>query len=273
MIEKDDFCTIQIRTLDSDVVVILIAFMPYFMYLNSSLRIHIDFGKGEHRRIISVKKSVESLGHEFSRALLFIHSFSGCDSTCSFYSKSKITWLKQLDAYPNKESILQVFQQLSWTPEYDLISRKMDDIESFVTYCYGYPQLQSVDETRYQIFCSSVSGDLRQLPPSKNSLKLHVSRSCFQAGWVWGNTIAQKPCPPATEWGWSLGCDETEFCIEWYNGHMDYDSSDSMTLAKLVTTYNCKKSTAMCKNCNSSKVEFPCLKFCNCGQACTDILK
>ena len=53
----------------------------------------------------------------------------------------------------------------------------------------------------YTIFSSSTSGGFRELPPSNDGLELHILRSAFQAGWVWGNTLSQKATPSNDEWG------------------------------------------------------------------------
>ena len=40
--------------LKSDVVVIMLAFMPYLNYHDSEVKVQKDFGKGDHRRMISL---------------------------------------------------------------------------------------------------------------------------------------------------------------------------------------------------------------------------
>ena len=74
---------IQVRTVDTDVVAILLAFMLQFKEYNSEAEIWIDFGTGqEHRRYIHVNTCFEQLGIPICLASLFFHTFMGCDSTC-----------------------------------------------------------------------------------------------------------------------------------------------------------------------------------------------
>ena len=167
----------------------------------------MDYGTGQHRRIISVNQSFESLGHTFSNALLFFHAFTGCESTSSFYGKPKTFWFKQLQSYPRRYDVTLTFKKLSWTPKKEDVDTSLAEIEKFVCYCYGRGDLQTVDMARYQIFTSKASGNLQELPPTKNSSKLHIMRSAFQGGWIWGNTIRQTICPPVSEWGWFYASD------------------------------------------------------------------
>ena len=89
MLVQDQCKSFLISTVDTDVVVIILAFMPYLMYYsNDVIIIGIDFGKGKNRRLISINKSFQSLGHSFSRALLFLHVFTVCDSTFSFFGRA-----------------------------------------------------------------------------------------------------------------------------------------------------------------------------------------
>ena len=81
-------------------------------------------------------------------------------------------------------------------------------------HCYGQTDISSVNKARFQIFNSSVSGNLRELPPSRSSLTFHVMRSPYQSGWIWGNSVSEKACPPVAEWGWFC-TDGVRIQIEW----------------------------------------------------------
>ena len=64
--------------------------------------------------------------------------------------------------------------------------------------------VNTINETRLSLFISSTSNNLRELPPCKNALELHITRSAYQAGWVWGKTLSQQQPPPTTSWGWKI---------------------------------------------------------------------
>ena len=70
---------------DSDVVVICISL--YAQLADSEL--WVDFGSGKHRRYIAIHEIASQLGVDRSSALLFLHSFSGCDTVSSFCNIGK----------------------------------------------------------------------------------------------------------------------------------------------------------------------------------------
>ena len=107
-------------------------------------------------------------------------------------------WMK----YSDEPELSAVFQQLSWQPSKEIIDKCLPVIEMFLNYCYGQESLTSVNEAHFRIFKSSASRNLRELPPCRSSLELHVQRSAYQSGWVWGNTLSQKTAPPVPNWGW-----------------------------------------------------------------------
>ena len=92
MIENSKI-SIVLRTCDSDVVVILIGFMPQFIELNCNIKLWVDFGTGAHQKYISIDDVYEYLGDSISLGFMFFHAFTGCASTSSFYKKSKTNWL------------------------------------------------------------------------------------------------------------------------------------------------------------------------------------
>ena len=73
-------------------------------------------------------------------------------------------------------------------------------IQQFVVFTYSPESLNQlgINEIRMHLFEKKSSCDLRCLPPSSNALELHCSRSAYQSGWIWGNTLSQNvsPSPP-----------------------------------------------------------------------------
>ena len=50
MIVNDGILDIVVRSMDTDVLVILLSFMTQFLELNENVKIWLDFGTGEGRR-------------------------------------------------------------------------------------------------------------------------------------------------------------------------------------------------------------------------------
>lgn len=246
---------IKIRTVDSDVIVILAAFMEQFLQTVDSgndLRVWCDFGTGAHRKTVAIHSLYDRLGVEVCLALLFFHAFTGCDSTTSFFGLPKNKWFASWMCCPMRDDITTAFQQLSWFPKRFTIESCIPTIQRFVSYVYTKVDME-LSKARLSIYQTAVMGGFRVLPPTPDALELHIiiKRSCYQAGWIWGNTISQQKSYLPTEWGWHLQHDR--LAISWTRT----SSLGTLLLSKLITT--CKCTTAKCTSCKSSTVG-PCLK-------------
>ena len=115
MMVQNDCKSIQIRNVDTDVEVIKLAFMPYLKFHDGGVEVLINFRTGDHCRMISLNRSFESLGYSFTKALLFFHAFTGCDSTFLFFGKTITFWFNQLQSYPRNEEVTKAFGSLSCT--------------------------------------------------------------------------------------------------------------------------------------------------------------
>ena len=189
--------SVCVRIADTDVIVILLAFMKQFLDWNKDVQLTVDFGSGKHRRPISINDAYNQLGESTCLGLLFFHAFTGSDATSLFYKLPKNTWFTVLKQHPKMDEMTEAFQELSWLPSEQTVARCMSAIAAFVSYAYVKMEV-CVNELRYEIFVSSSSNELRDIPPSLDALSLHVCRSAFQAGWIWGNSVSQAACPSAS---------------------------------------------------------------------------
>ena len=83
-------CTsVLIRTVDTDVVVILVGKFDRLIAERSDADIWIAFGMGKHFHFISGNRVCVSLGEIRSRCLPVFHALSGCDTTSAFVGKGK----------------------------------------------------------------------------------------------------------------------------------------------------------------------------------------
>ena len=110
MESDNDAKCIVIRTNDTDVVVLFLTFFEQFLQFNEQADFWIDFGLGDYRRFISIKRSYDLMGDSICLALPFFHAFSGCDSTSSFYRKTKRSLFDYWMTYPKQEVIPAAFQ-------------------------------------------------------------------------------------------------------------------------------------------------------------------
>ena len=257
-----DITNIILRTVDTDVIVILLAFMSQFIELNDNVMIWVDFGTGGHRRTISINSSFIALGESTCLALSFFHAFTGCDSTCSFYRKTKKIWFEIWMKCPMWNKLTTAFQQLSWLPSSEVVKANLCVIEQFVTHVFLKKDME-LDDARYTIFSSSTSDNFREMPPSSDALEQHILRSAFQAGWVWGNTLSQLPTPYKHLWGWQLHQEQSRLLIRW-KGH----TANITKLSVVIATCKCSGACSTCTICTCGKNKMTCLKYCICKKKC-----
>ena len=76
--------TCLVRTVDTDVVVILIGKFHCLLTLHLSARIWVAFGTGKNFEYLDINSISRALGKQKSLALPVFHSFIGCDTTSTF---------------------------------------------------------------------------------------------------------------------------------------------------------------------------------------------
>ena len=126
--------SITVRSLDTDVLVILISFMPKFLSMMAKVKLWLDFGVGENRKVISINDCHENLGPSRCLGLLFFHSFTGCDSSASYFDYPKTKWFTSWSKISADNELNSVFQKLSWCPS------KKDVDESLNTFYFWFRQ-------------------------------------------------------------------------------------------------------------------------------------
>jgi len=136
----------------------------------------------------------------------------------------------------------------------------MPVIEKFVCWING-SNSHSVDKLRLEQFATSATDNFRELPPTQDSLYLHVKRSCYQAGWVWGNTFSQRECPDLTTMGWVI--EEGSLHVQWTTQPTSFGQK---VLTDLIKTCKCRSAT--CSSCGCKRGGKQCLIHCNCQGKC-----
>ena len=259
--------TIMVRTVDSDVVVILVGFFMQFLQCSKDIKLSVDFGVSDSRIVINIKVCFNHVGKEKALALPFFHALSGCDSTASFFKKSKISlytsWMKS----PSCDEITNAFKRLSWLPTEKDIEMSLPVIFKFIGSVYGYKtDATDLDLFRLQLFKTSSNNNFRELPPSKEGLELHIRRCSYQSGWVWGNSTSQEQVPPVRDFGWTV--QEDSLSIQWVK------SSGHSMLEKITKICSCKPvnenstRSKKCKSCICGTAGLACLEQCKCHRSC-----
>ena len=81
--------SVEVRTVDTDVVVILIGKYHCLQIVQPKADIWVAFGMGKKFRYYSINRICSSLGQQKSQAMPMYHAFTGCDTTSSFRERGK----------------------------------------------------------------------------------------------------------------------------------------------------------------------------------------
>ena len=145
----------------------------------------------------NLRAIILELDHSIWKALPFSYAFSWCDTVSSFLSKGKCKgWDIWMEDHSNLD---EVFIRLRNEPG-KLTNTDMNIIEKFVTKMYT-KQNKSLTLLRIELFKYIKDSDLWKLPPSREALEYYTRRACYQAGYVWKETVCDIVLPNPDNWG------------------------------------------------------------------------
>ena len=175
-----------VRTVDSDVVVLAIAFFDQLCLS----KLWIGLGTGKHYRDIPIHDIKSALGPTKSLALPLFHSLSGCDTTSQLLGIGKKTAWSTWQSMPE---LTETLLNLTHNPQpFSMDSDDMKQLERFFVLMYSRScSATSVDEARLQLF-SHGSRTLEALPPTKAALYQHVKRAILQACFFWKQSVSSQ---------------------------------------------------------------------------------
>ena len=192
-----------IRIVDTDVIVILIGKLPHLLTVNSDANIWVAFGTGKNFVFWHINTiCCSNLGEEKSIALPLFHSFTGCDTTSSFYRRGKKTaW----EAWNNFPEITSAFSRISLQPfeNFDAATSHFRMLERYTVLLYNKSStLEDVNEARMELFCRE-NKSMENIPPTSDALLQHAKRATYQASiWISSHNSQQNQSTPDC-WGWN----------------------------------------------------------------------
>ena len=223
----------------------------------------MEFGVGMNIQYYNVIEIAESIGEKMALALPFFHSFTGCDTTSSFYYYGKCSfWDTWMDTnYKDVDTLIDVFIELGNMPA-SVTQHHINIITNYLIKVYFSKDSSatslSLGKLRYKSFFKSPDPNLKAIIPSNQGLIEHVKRSAFQAGWLWRECQLNPDYPLITDWGWVK--EETRFFPKWC---FEYKSLDLV-----IITCSCKED-GKCNRCKCSLSKQSCLEFCHCQRHCS----
>jgi hypothetical protein len=141
---------------------------------------NIIFEKCGRGKIPDVTYSTNSFRHQAqSEMALFLHAFSGCDTTSALFGQGKMKFLSTLKKQPCLEQNCAVYLSPNATPE-----QVTKAGESFLISLYGgNSESQNLNDLRFKMFtraAAKTNMNLARLPPTSDAARLHSLRTYHQ---------------------------------------------------------------------------------------------
>lgn len=173
---------------DIDLLVLLNA-------LPSSSKHNVFFLKSGRGKATDVFYSSNSFRYIFSKDLLFLHAFSGCDTTSAVFGHGKNHFCTVIDKHPELQAKTKAF--LDSDASLDELKKAG---EEFLIFLYGgKPAGQNLEQLRYETFVKAAAKtklNLSRLPPTSDAAEFHIMRTYQQVqSWL---GIYKDP----KSWGW-----------------------------------------------------------------------
>ena len=189
--------------------------------------------------------------------ILFLHAFSGCDTTCALFNQGKTKFINVLRKNPNLSEVIQAFKNPNADPE--IIAKAG---ERFLLELYSYSDVKnkksmSLNDYRYECFIKSAyksKFNIASLPPTEAAARQHSFRTYHQIQQWCGNE------KNAEQWGSNRN----------KNGLIPVMTHEPPAPESLLKLISCKCKKGCQKACGCRKAGLKCSIICtNCtGGTC-----
>ena len=246
-----------VRTVDADVVAIIIGKFHTLLTRNPTADIWIAFGTGKDFMYVHINAICHALGKCKSISLPIFHCFTGCDTTSAFLGKGKKSAWEAWKSYPE---VTQAFIYMATHPHTPLTveSQYFRHLECFTVVVYDKTScLVSVDEVRKELFCQK-NRTMENIPPTQDALLQHCKRVAYQAG-IWTTSdLAQPQAPTPEGHGWTLDRNSQSWLPVWST--LPVSSKACSELVKC----GCKSVNGCGARCSCRKAKWKCMELCSC---------
>ena len=239
-------CTsVIIKSPDTDVLVLAVG-----LAAEIDAEIFMSMGSSKVVRNVNASSVSRHLGRSESCALIGLHCFTGCDSVSAFKNKGKVRGLNMmLSTKPLQDSFAQL--GTLWSPSDEIVS----NLEDFVCTLYGEKECKDIDEVRFRLFCRYLRPE-DMLPPTKDSLILHIKRANYQAAIHRLSLCQHINAPSPTDHGWEVVDDKLK--MKW----MTLPPTPDDVLH--VLSCGCPKTSCETARCKCRAAGSICTDMCKC---------
>ena len=244
--------SIKVRTVDTDVVVILVGAFFDLLQNQPTAKIWVAFGMSKNYRFYDINAIYNNLGKPKSRALPVFHALTGSDTTSFFKGKGKKSSWQAWQAYEQATETLEYIASHPFE-HLDEHSNQFKKIERLIVVLYDRTSpLTSINEAREELFCRK-NRSVDRIPPTQNALLQHVKRAVYQAGIWTTSTLEQQLVPSPNDFGWAK--DSKSWTPVWIT------IPEVSKACSLLIKCSCKGD---CSHCKCGKAGLVCSPLCNC---------
>jgi hypothetical protein len=245
-VEMSETTAVGIVGEDVDLIVLLMAKADAHKDI-----IFIKPGRGKIRDSFFSSQELQQQGF---KDVLFLHAFTGCDTTSSAFRKSKLAFAKLYLKSPEVQKAAAVFSDPSSTT-----AQVQKAGETCILRWYGAPAKEvSLNAYRYKSFLKSVATikpDISCIPPTEGAVKQHCLRTFHQVQLWLGNDL------PPQMYGWKI---ENNNCLVPVHSELAAAPEDILKMIFCRCTKDCASAKCGCK-----KASLKCSSACqNCQGNC-----
>ena len=241
---KSGIKKVVVRTIDTDVVVFLLAYR-YFTG-NFECNVYAMLATGKSVNFYNINDLSIHLGEK-----------KGCDSVSSFFNQRKCKFWDRWQEFEDLDILTDLFSDLSKRPPADISDDQVHLLEKFVLFVY-YGKIgdstHDINIERMREFEYSTHNNLRLLPPSRLGLKEQIKRAAYEAGWIGNQCLQNITLPNPEGYGWTLT--NGKYSPTWQQLTPTIETIDAETL-----TQTCSCIEEKCDKCK-------CISFCKCHRRC-----
>ena len=159
----------------------------------------VYFQSDAQKNMWKIHDLVTKVGAIVKAHLLFVHAWSGCDTTSATFGQGKTTLLKKMKDSSELQQILYLMHSADASPE-DIGKA---GIQAFII-MYGGKQADSLNHLRYAKYMGMVSTgniDPQKLPPTERAAHYHSLRVHLQVI-MWKKLTSDHDDLDPKQWGW-----------------------------------------------------------------------
>ena len=172
-----------------------------FLLASPTINISIKHGLGDGE-LLNLNNVCANLGVLNCRMTLFMHAFTGCDYTPSFFSTGKSKFFDEM--VTNADRYRATFDELSTEPA-GVSSEQYAIVQKFVLAAYGEDGYDTIEDLRFDSLRYKVDPSFPKWAPSASAIMEQAKRAAYIAGHLWGRAhVPQPQLPPLTDWGYAL---------------------------------------------------------------------